>query len=124
MIIVRTLLGAMFVFASLAYFFKFGGPQPAPTGNVKVYMDGISTVPILPIIKVLELLCGIALLVGRFVPLAVVILFPILINIILFHANLEPKQLPMIIGLLLADLFVAYYYRANYKGLFAAKPIQ
>jgi len=121
MIIVRSLLAAMFLFASLAYFFKWG-PQQAPTGNIKVYMDGIMAVGyLMPLVKVLELCCGIALLVGRFVPLAVTILFAILINIIGFHASLEPQQLPLVIALLLADLFVAYYYRANFKGLFAVK---
>jgi len=120
MIVVRTLLAAMFLFASLAYFLKM--PQPAPTGNIKVFMEGLTAVVyLMPLLKSIELICGICLLVGRFVPLVTIVLFPILINIICFHAFLEPAQLPLVILLLAFDLFLAYYYRDRYKPILSAK---
>jgi len=121
MIIVRTLLGAMFLFASVTYFLH-SFPQPILKGNMKTFNDGVTAaVYLMPLIKATELVCGIALIVGRFVPLAAVVIFPVIVNILLVNAYLSPEALPIGIALLIADLFVAYYYRANYKGLLAAK---
>lgn len=118
-IIVRTLLGAMLLFASISYFFHLM-KEPVPPAEVKTYMAGISTVHLMDIVKVIELLCGLAFITGFFNTLAAVVIFPILINIALFHAYLGPKELPIAIALIIADLFIAYYYRKNYITLFAA----
>jgi uncharacterized membrane protein YphA (DoxX/SURF4 family) len=97
-------------------------PQPELKGGVKVFMTGIeATHYLLPFIKITELLCAIAFLSGRFVPLAAVVIFPITLNILLFHAFLAPEGLPVAILLLLGNLFLAYYYRKNYATLVAAK---
>jgi putative oxidoreductase len=121
-IIIRSLLGAMLLFASITYFYMVAtNKMQMPTGQPKVYMDGISTVHIMDIVKVIELLCGLAFITGFFNKLAAIVIFPILINIVLFHAFLEPAELPMMIVLLLFDLYIAYYYRETYKALFAAK---
>lgn len=121
MIIVRTLMGLMFLFASITVLFKLM-PQPEPQGEIKTFMMGIlATGYLFPFIKITELLCGIAFVTGRFVTLAAVVIFPIIINIFLFHANMAPEGLPVAVLLLLGDLFLAYYYRENYKTLFKMK---
>jgi putative oxidoreductase len=121
-IIVRTLLGAMFLFGSIPYFLHLYPQQPLLTGNLKIFMDGVNASGyLMNLIKGTELICGLALVIGRFVPLAAVILCPIIINIVFVHALLMPAQLPIALALLLGDLFVAYCYRENYKGLLAAK---
>ncbi|RKR83864.1 hypothetical protein BDD43_4079 [Mucilaginibacter gracilis] len=119
-IIVRSLLGALLLFASVSYFFHLM-KEPVPSADVKTYMTGISLVHIMSIVKAIELVCGLLFVIGRYNTLAAVVIFPILINIALFNAYLGPSNLPMSIALILADLFVAYYYRNNYKTLFAAK---
>jgi hypothetical protein len=97
-------------------------PVPEVTGSVKIFNEGIAaSVYLMPTVKVFELLCAIAFLSGRFVPLATVVIFPIVINILLFHAFLESSGLPVASLLLIGNLFMAYYYRNNYKGLFAVK---
>ncbi|QJD95850.1 DoxX family protein [Mucilaginibacter robiniae] len=120
MIIVRTLMGLLLLFASVSFFFKLM-PMPQATGQAKVYNDGLAVVGIMNIVKVLELLCGLAFVTGRFVTLAVVVIFPILINIVLFHAVVAPSGLTSGALLLVGDLFLAYYYRRNYVSLFAIK---
>ena len=120
-IIVRILMGLMFAFASIAYFFKLM-KEPEVTGSVKIFNDGImASIYLMPTVKVFELLCAIAFLSGRFVPLATVVIFPIILNIMLFHLFLEPSGLPIAILLMVGDLFLAYYYRDKYKGILAAK---
>jgi len=120
-IIVRILVGLMFLFSSVVVLFKLV-PQPELKGPVKVFMDGINaSVYLLPLIKTTELICAIALITGRFVTLALVVLFPIIINIVLFHAFLGPENLPTVIALLLGILFLAYAHRKNYVSLFTVK---
>jgi uncharacterized membrane protein YphA (DoxX/SURF4 family) len=120
-IVVRVLMGLMFAFASIVVLFKLM-PQPEQTGNVKIFMDGMTvTGYMMTTIKLVELICAIAFLSGRFVPLATVVIFPITINILLFHAFLEPSGLPVAILLILGNLFLAWNYREKYKGILASK---
>lgn len=120
-IIVRILMGLMFAFASIAYFLKLMH-EPEPTGSVKIFNDGIvASVYLMPTVKIFELLCAIAFLSGRFVPLATVVIFPLILNILLFHSFLQPSGIPLAVSLLLGDLFLAYYYRDRYKGMLSAK---
>ena len=120
-LIVRILLGLLFAFASVAYFFKLA-QAPELTGDVKTFNEGIAaSVYLMPTVKVIELLCAIAFLSGRFVPLATVVIFPIAINIFAFHAFLEPSGLPVAWFVLAADLFLAYYHRDKYKSIFTVK---
>lgn len=120
-IIVRTLVGLMFLFASITYFLNVF-PQPEMTGKAKVFMDGLAASGyIMPVIKVFELLCGLAFVSGRFVPLAVIVIFPIAINILLVHAFLLADGLPVVIPLFLGILFLAYANRKNYESLLTSK---
>ena len=120
-IIVRTLVGLMFLFASVTYFLNLV-PQPDLTGSVKTFMDGIAaSIYIMPVVKTFELLCGLAFVSGRFVALAVVLIFPIALNILFINAFLTPSGLPVVIPLFLGILFLAYAHRENYESLLVAK---
>jgi len=119
-LIVRILMGLMFAFASIAFFFKLM-PQPELTGNVKIFMEGIeASVYLMTTVKIIELLCAVAFLSGRYVPLGVVVIFPINVNILLFHVFLDPASLPIAILLVIGNLFLAYYYRDKYKAMLTA----
>lgn len=119
-IIVRVLMGLMFAFASIVVLFKLV-PQPEQTGNVKIFMDGMTaSVYMMTTIKVIELICAVAFLSGKFVPLATVVIFPITVNILLFHVFVEPEGLLVAILLMIGNLFLAWHYRNKYKPLFKA----
>jgi uncharacterized membrane protein YphA (DoxX/SURF4 family) len=119
MIIVRTLLGLLLLFASISYFAHV--PHPELTGAAKTYNEGLAIVNLMFFVKIVELLCGLMFVTGRFVTLAAVLIFPIALNIVLFHAVVAPAQIGAGVFLLLGDLFLAYYYRNNYRSLFAVK---
>lgn len=111
----RIVLGLIFTGFSLAYFFNLMPQQPA-TGATLTFLSGIgASVYIMPLVKALELVCGIAFLTNRLVPLAIVVIFPIVLNIVLFHAFLEPANLIMSLVLLAANLFLAVVYRERYQ---------
>jgi uncharacterized membrane protein YphA (DoxX/SURF4 family) len=120
-IIVRTFVGLMFLFASVTYILNLV-PQPELTGNTKTFMDGIAASGyIMPVAKLFELICGLAFVSGRFVSLAVVLIFPIALNILLINVFLTPSGLPIVIALFLGILFLAYAHRENYISLLVAK---
>jgi uncharacterized membrane protein YphA (DoxX/SURF4 family) len=117
-IVVRTLLGLLFLFSSITYLFKLITP-PEPTGAMKVFSAGLqASVYLLPTVKIVELLCGTAFLLGRFVPLAAVLIAPIIVNIVLVHAFLGREGLPVALLLVLANGFLAYSNRDRYRPLF------
>jgi len=121
-IIVRTLMGLLFIFASVTYFLDLV-PVPEMTGAVKTFNDGLRATPyFMPVLKTTELLCGLAFLTGRFVPLATVVIAPIILQIFLFHAFMDKTGLPVAIFLVAANLFLAYAYRRSYSQLVEAKP--
>ncbi len=121
MIIVRTLMGLLFLFASITFLFNLF-PIPPMTGTVKTFNEGLMSVGyFFPLLKITELLCGLAFVVGRFVPLAAVVIAPIIVHIFMFHAFIDQTGLPVGIFLVLANIFIAYYYRDAYAGLLKAK---
>ena len=101
-IIVRVLLGFLFIFGAIVYaamFLKFA-PPPELTGNTKIFMDGVDASKyLMPLIKITEFLCGIAFVSGYFVPLATVVIAPIIINIFLFHIFVDSSA--FLVGLIL-----------------------
>lgn len=118
--ILRVLMGLLFLFASITYLFKLIQPPPL-TGAMKTFNDGLeASVYLMPTVKVIELLCGIAFVVGRFLPLAAVLITPIIVNIVLVHAFLQPEGLPIAAFLVVANGFVAYQHRESYRPLFKA----
>jgi putative oxidoreductase len=119
-IIVRTIFALWFLFASVVFLFQIkmeAPPLPATAMNFMTALIG--TGYLLTVVKVVELVCGLMLLTNRWAPLATVMLFPITVNIVLFHGFLDnPTSLPVCIGMLAAHLFLAFAYRKNYKTLF------
>lgn len=123
MIVVRTLMGLLFIFASVTFFLNLVEPPPM-TGAVKAFNEGLAASGyFFNLLKVTELLCGIAFVTGRFVPLATVIIAPVIINIFLFHTLLDRTMPGPAIAtfLVLANSFVAYYYRDAYAALLRSK---
>jgi len=120
-IIVRVLLGLLFLMASVVVLFKIA-PEPELKGNAKLFMQGVAaTVYLMPFIKITELVCSLAFISGRFVPLATVVIFPVTLNIVLYNAFVSPEALPIGIFVLAANLFLAYAHREKYKPFLVAK---
>lgn len=120
-IIVRVLMGLLFLFASIVVLFKLV-PQPEQTGNVKIFMDGINASGyLMPLIKITEFLCGIAFVSGYFVPLATVVIAPIIVNIFFFHTFGDTSGLPVAVFLVLANIFLASAYWDKFKPVLEVK---
>jgi uncharacterized membrane protein YphA (DoxX/SURF4 family) len=115
--VIRVLMGLLFLFASISYLFKLITPPPL-TGAMKTFNDGLdAAVCLMPTVKVIELLCGIAFVAGRFVPLATVLIAPIIVNIVLVHAFMAPEGLPVAAFLVFGNAWLAHRHRESYKPL-------
>lgn len=121
-IVVRILFGLLYLFSSVVVLFNLMPMPEVPEGDLKTFNEGImASGYLMTLIKVTELICALAFIFGRFVPLATVVIFPITLNILFLHSFLAPEGLPVAIFLLLANLFLAYAYRKHYTALVAAK---
>ena len=121
MIIVRTLMGLLFIFGAVVFLFNLFTPPPME-GPLKTFNEGLAASGyFFTFLKITELVCGILLVAGRFVPLALIILSPIILNILMVHLFLDRSGLPVAIFLVLANIFIAYYYRDRFEPLLRAK---
>lgn len=117
----RLLLGAVFTVFGLNGFLHFL-PMPAPTGLAAVYLGGlVASGYMLPLIKGTEVLTGLLLLSNRFVPLALTILAPIVVNIVAFHAFLAPSGLGLPLVVTALGIYLAYTERAVFAPVLRAR---
>ena len=87
--IVRVLLGVMLFLFGLNGFLGFL-PQPQPPGDGGAFLGALVSGNVMPVVKGFETLIGLLLLAGRFVPLALLMLVPIVVNIVLYHLTFDP----------------------------------
>ena len=118
----RIVLGLIYFVFGLNFFFHFI-PTPPPSGGVADAFTGglFQSGYFFPMLKGLEVALGGLLLLSLFVPLVLVVLMPISINILLFHAFLAPDNTIMGIVIVLLQIYLAWSYRDYYKPLFAPK---
>ena len=111
---------AFFVFGLNGFLDFIPHPQtPPPEGAMQFAMALFRTGYMFPLIKGTEVLAGVLLLTNRFVPLALVLLAPVLVNIVAFHAFLAPAGMPIALLALVLGVYSAWNERAAYRALFA-----
>jgi uncharacterized membrane protein YphA (DoxX/SURF4 family) len=120
-LIARILLGLMFFIFGLNNILHFI-PMPPPTGDAGIYMTILGTHKFFNFIGLLMIIAGLLLLVGRFVPMALVILGPILVNILMYHLLLDPHGIAPGLFATVLELFLILVYRRSFLGLFDAAP--
>lgn len=119
----RIALGSIFLIFGLNYFLQFLPMPPQSAGAAESFTTGLFLSGyFFPFLKAMEVLIGIALLAGLFVPLVLVILMPITINILLFHLFLT-DTVAMSIVILALHLYLAWGYREYYMPLFHTKGV-
>jgi len=121
--IARLLLGFIFLVFGLDFFLHFLEKLvtfPAIGPKASDYLGALANAGyFFPVLKSIEVVCGIFLLVNRYTALFIVVVFPIALNIFLFDVFLATSLLFLGGGILVLNLFLAYAYRKNYGGLVA-----
>ena len=120
--VARILLGLVFLVFGLNGFLQFL-PAPSHPGPGGAFLGALAaTGYMFPLIKGTEVLAGLLLLGRRAVPLALVLLAPIVVNILAFHAFLDPAGTPMAIAIAGLGAYLAWVHRAAYVPLFRGGP--
>jgi uncharacterized membrane protein YphA (DoxX/SURF4 family) len=120
-IVARDLLGLAFFVFGLNGFLHFI-PQPPISGPPANFIGAmLATGYLFPLVRGTEVVAGLLLLSNRFVPLALTVLAPVMVNIIAFHVFLEPAALALPVVLLLAQLYLARTYRDAFAPMLHAQ---
>jgi hypothetical protein len=115
--IARYLLGLIFFVFGLNGFLHFI-PLPPPAGAAAgQFMGALFVSHFLIIVFLLELIPALLLLVNRYVPLALTLLAPVIVNIFLFHSLMDPGGLPLAVIVIILWILVAYSVRSAFSGI-------
>jgi uncharacterized membrane protein YphA (DoxX/SURF4 family) len=126
----RVLLGLVFFVFGLNGFLNFL-PAPPPSGPAGAFGTALAATgymwPLIkgymwPLIKGTELVGGALLLSNRFVPLALALLAPVIVNIVAFHTALAPPN-PVTFLVLGLELYLAWSYRDAFRPMLAARAV-
>src|SRR5262245_53295363 len=115
----RILLGSIFFVFGLNGFLQFL-PQPPLSEAGGAFLGALAASGYMfPLIKGTEVVAGALLLGNRYVPLALTLLAPVVVNIVAFHALLSPG-LALPLAVLALELYLAWSYRRAYAGVLQA----
>ncbi len=117
----RVFLGLLFFVFGLNGFLHFL-PQPAEPPAALAFLGGLAgSGYFFPLLKATETIAGAALLLNRFVPLALTVLAPVIVNIVAFHTFLAPGGLPVALVALALELTLAWSCRDAFRGVLASR---
>jgi putative oxidoreductase len=119
-IIARILLGLVFVVFGSNAFLHFLPMPPLPQGVAGEYLHAFLASGYVYIIGGFQVIGGLLLLIGRFVPLGLTILGAIIVNIWIFHILMAPEGLPPAIVVTILELFLVWRYRDAFAGILRA----
>lgn len=121
--VARVLMGILLLGPGIIGLFNLVPPPAAPPGDGAAALGEamMKSGYLFQFVKVTEVLVGLLLLSNRFVPLALTIAAPVVLNIVAFHAFLAPQGLAIPVVLLALHLYLAWSYRAVYRPMLAMR---
>jgi hypothetical protein len=119
--IARILLGLVFFVFGLNGFLNFIPMGPLPTGLAGQFVTVLFQSHYVLFVSAIQLAGGVLLLVNRYVPLALVLLGPVIVNILLFHLLLNRTGIVIAIIVAILWCIVAFHLRQNFSGIFVQK---
>jgi len=119
-VIARYLAGVIFLVMGLNGFLNFI-PLPPPGGIAGQFMGALYVSHYLWVIFAFQVIAGVLLLVNRYVPLAVAVLAPVIVNILSFHALMAPSGLPLALFVAVLWALIFVNVRPAFAGLFQSR---
>jgi putative oxidoreductase len=117
-IIARVLLGLVFVVFGSNALLHFIPMPPLPQNLAGDYTRVFIASGYVYVIGALQVIGGLLLLIGRFVPLGLTILGAIIVNILIFHALMAPEGFSIALIVTALEIFLVWRYRDAFAGLF------
>jgi putative oxidoreductase len=119
-IIARSLLGLIFVVFGSNIFLHFIQMPPPPEGPARDFMTALFVSHYLYVVGALQVVGGLLLFTGRWTPLGLTLVGPVIVNIVCFHALMAPVGLPMAGTVSALAVFLLWRHRGNFAGLLKA----
>ena len=116
-IIARSLLGLVLVVFGSNMFLHFIPIPPPPEGPARDFMMALFVSHYLYVVGALQVVGGLLLFTGRWTPLGLTLVGPVIVNILCFHVLMAPAGLPMAIVVSLLALFLLWRCRGHFAGL-------
>jgi putative oxidoreductase len=116
----RVLLGLLVVLFGTDYFVHFMPELPISEKGGAFLEALLATGYLFPLIKTLEICCGLMLIAGVAVPLALALLSPIVLNIALYHIALDWNGAALGASVSVLEAFLLWRCRAAFRGLLGA----
>ncbi|MEW9668467.1 hypothetical protein [Ammoniphilus sp. 3BR4] len=113
------LLGFIFLAAGVNGYIVLAGHSPLFPVSPSA-MDFLANSYLLGLVKTTELICGALFLLHRYIPLALLITAPVIVNILAFHLFVDPQLLPLALLLFILEIILIWKYREHFKGLLVA----
>ena len=119
-LIARILLGLVFFIFGLNGFLQFM-KAPLPPGLAGQFLGALMQSHYVMLVSAVQVVGGALLLINRYVPLALTITGPLIVNILAFHAFLllEGASMAIVVAILWGIIF--YYHRQSFAGLFVSR---
>ena len=121
--IARYLLGLMFLVFGSNMFLHFIPMGEMPPGLAGQFTAALFAAHYFYVVGAIMVISGILLLVNRFVPLALALLGPVIVNIILYHLLLTPAGAQLAVVVTILWIFLFYRYRQYFSGIFVQKAL-
>lgn len=121
-LICRILLGLIFVVFGANGLHPFLPTPALQPGLARDYVMALFQSHYSMVIFGAQLIGGLLLLVNRYVPLALTILGPVIINIVCFHLFMDPSGLPRAAFVTILWFVLFYQYRGSFAGIFEQRP--
>jgi hypothetical protein len=119
-VIARYLAGVIFLVFGLNGFLNFIH-FPPPAGVAAQFMGALYVSHYLWVIFAFQVIAGVLLLANRYVPLAMAVLAPVIVNILTFHALMAPSGLPLAAFVALLWIVIFIDVRPAFSGLFQSR---
>ena len=120
-LIARILLGLVFTFFGLNGFLNFLPQPPLPPGPAGQFVTALFASHYLYLIAGVQVISGVLLLINRYVPLAIVLLGPMLVNILAYHVLMSSVGIVVALVVALLWIVLAVYHRQHLACIFVQR---
>ena len=120
-LIARLLLGLVFFIFGLNGFLQFIPAPPLPAGTMGQFAGALVASHFIYVVAAIQVAGGALLLVNRYVPLAMVLLGPVIVNIFFFHLLMDRHGLPLAIVVVILWGILFLRHREHFSGIFVQR---
>ena len=119
----RLLLGLVFFVFGLNGFLQFIPVKELPTGLALQFVTALMQSHYVLVVSATQLIGGVLLLTNRYVPLALALSGPVIVNILCYHIFLSFQGMPIAAVVAVLWFVLFFRYRQHFSGLFVQKAI-